>query len=138
MLEQYEELYGPLPTPTPTPEPLVVAEIDETGGEEPPADVAAVIQNYEEQLHAKALFVCTDEAIRFDVQTISLTSVYEVWLAEELPASEEVGYTQVEAEFNAYLQQQAAAGFNVDTRAPTLPELMEQYPGCLTGEYRPD
>lgn len=150
MLAKYEDLYGPLPTLTPSSTPaLPLGEIHVTEGKTPPADVRATIDGYMKDLQTFAKFVCTHEDTQYNIWVRTqdygdpVEEVFASIEATDQATIDEMGFDlkawgDVSAALNTYLQQQTAAGYSVPSRAPTLLELAEQYPGCSTGEHVDD
>ena len=148
MVAQYEELYGPLPAESDSAMealPLSV-QIEMTPGvEELPADVQSTIDGYMADLQVFTEFVCTDEQTQFDIwNRMETFDVPQEEVFASIEATDQAtidaagldlkAWSDVSAALNDYLQEQAAAGYSVPSRAPTLLELAEQYPGCSTGE----
>lgn len=150
MVAQYEELYGPLPAESDSAVEVVPlsAEIEMTPGvEELPADVQETIDGYMEDLQAFAEFVCTHEETQYNIWVRTqdygepAEEVFASIEATDQATIDEMGldlkaWSDVSAALNDYLEEQAAAGWSVPSRAPTLLELAEQYPGCTTGDRR--
>lgn len=135
MVSQYAEMYGPLPIPTPVSESAISPDIEMTGGEAPPQDVVNQIHVYEGNLHQIALTFCTDpywtESVYADIYFSGIAPEDSV---NDQSTFKALGWQPEYNTYQAYLLEQAK-DFSVPSRPPTLWELVQQYPGCETGEY---
>ena len=93
-------------------------------GDEAPAEVVAKVDEYLAELGEITLFVANDPGLQADIYNGTINDIDPVenyaWVSENL-----TDCPKFEEELNSYLESQAAEGFAVPVRAPTLLEYTE-------------